>query len=336
MNEEYEDGGVFYIRPRRRNMKGDDPLPQMEDGEDLVWGSTLNDVHRKNTTRIGFPHLETGDVFLHNFTVFHGVAPISSGTRYTLVFFYDMNHPAVDRYRDKNVFVRLINNYDEPVDLVQYNPEDDSREVEDEDLDDETVFDAVSDDQYEIVSRITGDVLDTFEIDGALEDNQTIVITVGDDDDEDEDDEDEDEDDELPEGRIEVNIINHHDDVDLFYIDEAGERSLIQEDVPDEIELQTELGEEFELVSRNTQEILEFFRIDEGDKEEAIVLGEGEDDDDDDDDDDDEDDVGDEDQVQDEIDEAVYDEPSESEVDHEEPSVDEGESEVSENEEQEL
>jgi hypothetical protein len=33
-----------------------------------------------------------------NFTVWHGVAPVESGTRYSFVLFYDMDNPAIQRH----------------------------------------------------------------------------------------------------------------------------------------------------------------------------------------------------------------------------------------------
>ena len=58
----------------------------------------LNRVRRGNTPDgIVFPNMSAGDVLIHNFTVWHAVAPIESGSRYSFVLFYDMDNPAIQR-----------------------------------------------------------------------------------------------------------------------------------------------------------------------------------------------------------------------------------------------
>lgn len=55
----------------------------------------MNDVQRQNTSDLIFPTLETGDVIIYNFTLWHAIAPIEAGTRYSFVLFYDMDNPAI-------------------------------------------------------------------------------------------------------------------------------------------------------------------------------------------------------------------------------------------------
>jgi len=46
--------------------------------------------------------MHAGDVLVHNFTVWHAVAPIVRGTRYSFVLFYDMDNPAIQGDFDEN------------------------------------------------------------------------------------------------------------------------------------------------------------------------------------------------------------------------------------------
>ena len=55
-----------------------------------------NTVKRENTTELVFPNMQAGDVLIHNFTVWHGVAPLEKGERFSFVLFYDMDNPILD------------------------------------------------------------------------------------------------------------------------------------------------------------------------------------------------------------------------------------------------
>ena len=59
-------------------------------------------MKRENTSELVFPDMHAGDILVHNFTVWHAVAPIERGTRYSFVLFYDMDNPAVQRDFDAN------------------------------------------------------------------------------------------------------------------------------------------------------------------------------------------------------------------------------------------
>ena len=50
---------------------------------------------RQNASDIVFPTLGTGDLVIYNFTLYHGVAPVEAGTRYSFVLFFDMDNPAI-------------------------------------------------------------------------------------------------------------------------------------------------------------------------------------------------------------------------------------------------
>ena len=97
LNDDYVGGGLMYVRPPVS--LGFDPAdgrPNIPaEYQDYRW---LNGVRRGNTSDdIVFPNMSAGDVLIHNFTVWHAVAPIESGSRYSFVLFYDMDNPAIQR-----------------------------------------------------------------------------------------------------------------------------------------------------------------------------------------------------------------------------------------------
>ena len=58
----------------------------------------INTIKRENTTDFVFPNLHAGDAVFYNYTVKHGVAPLVSGVRYSMAFFFDMDNPdALDK-----------------------------------------------------------------------------------------------------------------------------------------------------------------------------------------------------------------------------------------------
>merc|ERR1711983_458381 len=87
----------------------------------------IDSLKKENTSEIVFPDLRTGDVVFYNYTVEHAVAPVESGTGYSMAFFFDMDNPAV---RD------------------DFDSEDDGDE-DDEDEDDEDEDDEAEDDEAE-------------------------------------------------------------------------------------------------------------------------------------------------------------------------------------------
>jgi len=98
LNDDYEGGGWLYVKP---------PNNAAAAGKEYVHADGVhhipveymnyewtNGLVRENNTEIVFPTLLTGDALLYNFTVYHAVAPIASGTRYSISFFYDFINPA--------------------------------------------------------------------------------------------------------------------------------------------------------------------------------------------------------------------------------------------------
>lgn len=94
LNDDFEGGGLLYVRPPALQMEADsDGRPDIPDEyKNYDW---LNAIKRENTSDVVFPTLGEGDVLVHNFTVWHAVAPVEAGTRYSFVLFYDMDNPAI-------------------------------------------------------------------------------------------------------------------------------------------------------------------------------------------------------------------------------------------------
>jgi len=118
LNDNYSGGGLLYIRPSIDAIVEEDGRPQIL--EQYTTYNWLNNVKRQNTTDVIFPSMNTGDVLIHNFTVWHGVAPLVAGTRYSFVLFYDMDNPAIqddfyDNQQDNGIIAVF---YHEIQDLV--------------------------------------------------------------------------------------------------------------------------------------------------------------------------------------------------------------------------
>ena len=112
-------GGLFYIKPpksinynflhseddydvkvRSTRSAAYDPVPDIKQYHTTYeWVNALTNNHDNNTDVI-FPSLKQGDVLIHNFTVWHAVAPIEQGTRYSLVLFFDTDNPMLDDNND--------------------------------------------------------------------------------------------------------------------------------------------------------------------------------------------------------------------------------------------
>ena len=94
LNDDFEGGGLFYVKP-----------PVIQDGETVDGRPIISDEYRdydwlsrqkrQNASDIVFPTLGTGDLVIYNYTLFHGVAPVEAGIRYSFVLFYDMDNPAI-------------------------------------------------------------------------------------------------------------------------------------------------------------------------------------------------------------------------------------------------
>eukprot|EP00531_Pseudo-nitzschia_arenysensis_P010605 CAMPEP_0116147558 /NCGR_PEP_ID=MMETSP0329-20121206/17818_1 /TAXON_ID=697910 /ORGANISM="Pseudo-nitzschia arenysensis, Strain B593" /LENGTH=417 /DNA_ID=CAMNT_0003643493 /DNA_START=161 /DNA_END=1414 /DNA_ORIENTATION=- len=107
LNDDFTGGGLFYINPPRPSNPNYypnennnyfsqgvlDPVVDIYDYQTTY--HYVNGLRHENTSNIVFPKLETGDALIHNFTVWHAVAPLDVGTRYSMVLFFDMHNPCL-------------------------------------------------------------------------------------------------------------------------------------------------------------------------------------------------------------------------------------------------
>ena len=205
LNQDFEGGGLFYLKPAHSNF---DPaaghnygsIPDFSDGTTKKYFSydLLDHMSLQNSSQVVFPHLETGDVFVHNFTTYHAIAPLQTGTRYSLLMFYDMKHPYVDWwYKDDSKLEELdkehdeedfdededaidtgfVNKLGEDVDIYWVDEEDDTREFF-ETLKSGEDFPIVAYDgtRFIVVSKETGEDLTEIEI---VPEDHKHEITLG-------------------------------------------------------------------------------------------------------------------------------------------------------------
>ena len=97
LNDDFKGGGIFYVKPPANQQQYES---EVEDGRPQISNEYmsyewLNNIKRQNTSDIIFPKMQPGDILIHNWTVWHAVAPIEAGTRYSFVIFYDMDNPTI-------------------------------------------------------------------------------------------------------------------------------------------------------------------------------------------------------------------------------------------------
>ena len=75
LNDDFEGGSLLYIKPPAdQDGEAEDDRPDIpEQYKNYDW---INSLKRKNTSDIIFPTLQTGDVLIYNFTLWHAVAPL--------------------------------------------------------------------------------------------------------------------------------------------------------------------------------------------------------------------------------------------------------------------
>ena len=94
LNDNFEGGGLFYVRPHMQDIVSEDGRPELKPEKTRYdWTNTIK---RENISDVVFPDMHAGDVLIHNYTVWHGVAPLDKGERYSFVLFYDMDNPRID------------------------------------------------------------------------------------------------------------------------------------------------------------------------------------------------------------------------------------------------
>ena len=163
LNDDFEGGGLFYHKSEDSQYDDGDPRPNLD--ADQVTYDYLEQISRRNTSLIVFPEAKTGSVLIHNFTLYHAIAPIEKGTRYSLIFFYDMHHPVVEQFYPKEIDVIVKNDFDFPVDLqfVDMNEVGRNLKLFMEDINTkEFTFRARSAQRFEVTNAKTGEVVQVF------------------------------------------------------------------------------------------------------------------------------------------------------------------------------
>lgn len=95
LNDDFEGGGLFYVKPPMQDVAlSNDGRPDLK--REMMSYDWANTVKRENTSDLVFPNMQAGDVLIHNYTVWHGVAPLEKGERYSFVLFYDMDNPSIN------------------------------------------------------------------------------------------------------------------------------------------------------------------------------------------------------------------------------------------------
>jgi len=95
LNADYEGGSLFFIPV---NSKLGELAESDVNVKKYLKGEKVS--NECNSSNYFFPHLPVGIGTIYNKTIWHGVTRMSSGTRYTLSFFYD--EPESIRNRDEN------------------------------------------------------------------------------------------------------------------------------------------------------------------------------------------------------------------------------------------
>jgi len=180
LNDDFEGGGIFYHKNKDSYFFDDDPIPELP--QHVQSYDFLETVERKNSTEQGivFPHLEQGDMMMHNHTLYHAIAPIQKGTRYSLVFFFDEEHEHVKKHLNQEEVIILFNHFDFPVDLYVIDIDSPKLKIDlvKEDVPEELEFDGMSTEAY-IVKNKAGEVVYEFEIERSEEEDDEVEIHIG-------------------------------------------------------------------------------------------------------------------------------------------------------------
>ena len=180
LNDDFEGGGLFYHKNDDSYFEGDNPLPNFP--EEKLDYEYLEKITRENSSEIVFPEVKTGNLLIHNHTLFHAIAPIKNGTRYSLIFFYDMHHPDVKRHFPKEFEVLVDNGFDFPIDLYVVDNQSVERSlalVMDDITDKMFNFEGMPGQLYEVFDRDTGELVHSFDIYNDKEEGEEYVVYIG-------------------------------------------------------------------------------------------------------------------------------------------------------------
>lgn len=272
LNDDFEGGGLFYYKSDDSHYTDGDPRPNLK-SEQMTY-DFLEQIKRENTSVIVFPEAKTGSVLIHNYTLFHAIAPIEKGTRYSLIFFYDMHHPVVDRFYPKEFDVIVKNDFDFPIDLqfVESSAVGRNLRLIMENVDTRMfTFRARPAQRYEVTDAKTGEIVQTFYVpEGKVDGEDYHVHLRG------------------REGGSPPGPLRGHDvkavirnqfpfPVSLIWRKEVydDEPQILVDDLPNEWEMATNDGHRFEVVKRGTNEVVDFFQIKKAVKAFEVVVNVG-------------------------------------------------------------
>ncbi|KAL7551734.1 hypothetical protein ACHAWF_014921 [Thalassiosira exigua] len=118
LNDGHKGGGLFYVKPpadlnqewidkHSSNYEWwDDDEEEYQESPRLRMGGKeykwADGGECLNTSEVVFPEAELGEAIIHNYTVWHGVAPIDEGARYSLIFFFDEDNPMLESSDDSD------------------------------------------------------------------------------------------------------------------------------------------------------------------------------------------------------------------------------------------
>lgn len=181
LNDDFEGGGLFYHKNEESYFSNGDVLPNFP--QEKLNYDYLEQVTRQNTSYIVFPDAKTGSLLIHNYTLYHAIAPIEKGTRYSLIFFYDMHHPDVKRFYPEPFDVVVENSFDFPIDIYYL----DNQSIERtllllmEDVTDKRfTFEGMPGQRYEVYASSGGDVIQIFEVYNDKVEGEEYIIRLGD------------------------------------------------------------------------------------------------------------------------------------------------------------
>ena len=118
--KDFHGGGLFVMRPTAEMAAHPDeqwPCPDAWTKLDFVDKVTK----RHNTSELVFPDMQTGYAYLYNNTVYHGVAPVEEGMRFSVSVFYDMpeQHEIEEKWR---LGQKFVSHYPGKAKVVLVNP----------------------------------------------------------------------------------------------------------------------------------------------------------------------------------------------------------------------
>eukprot|EP01084_Bolivina_argentea_P004402 8363_1 len=90
LNDDYIGGGLFVATPNEHWLYIHDRYIPYVPPRDIKTYEYLANIQRKNTSHHMFPILNTGDALIHNYSVYHGIAPI--------IYWIGVNSYGVEEY----------------------------------------------------------------------------------------------------------------------------------------------------------------------------------------------------------------------------------------------